>query len=496
MWPVYLEIANVPPCIRFREDNMVICGVWVGNSKPEMSVLLSPILNDIERLNVVGFRSEGMNNTFRIKLLFGVFDFVAKAKVLSMIQFNGKYGCPTCLHPGEHKDNRHIYLPDSSYSLRTKESIDKARIEGENLGAIVEGIKGKSVLHGYLHLVNGIPPDYMHCILEGVTKSLLMYWTNSKYSTKPFSIRRHLKAVDDALLQQTPPTEISRSPRSLIKHLAYWKASEFRSWLLFYSLPLLHDVLPPLYFHHFSLLVCAIHILLQKHITLTECGAAEEMLLDFYSILPELYGETSCTINAHTLTHLAYYVRLLGPCWTHSAFSFESYNGTIKRAINSTRKVAEQLTYCLDVKLSLQQIYSDLESKESDECLQFLNIRRKSHSNMTKLLQGYAIGKIKPFSLTPSYFQALKKLCSSVNREVHIFDRLLLDDLNLHTCDYRDGVGKFCNAYCSYKQENGSEMYGEIHMFAECSPVGTVAFIKPYNNKHISFIWSTMSRDS
>lgn len=108
-----------------------------------------------------------------------MFDFVAKAKVLSMIQFNGKYGCPTCLHPGEHKDNRHIYLPDSSYSLRTKESIDKARIEGENLGAIVEGIKGKPVLHGYLHLVNGIPPDYMHCILEGVTKSLLMYWTNT-----------------------------------------------------------------------------------------------------------------------------------------------------------------------------------------------------------------------------------------------------------------------------------------------------------------------------
>ena len=85
-------------------------------------------------------------------------------------------------------------------------------------------------------------------------------------------------------------------------------------------------------------LICAMHILLQKHITLTECGAAEEMLLDFYSILPELYGETSCTINAHTLTHLAYYV-------------------------NSTCKVAEQLTYCLDVKLSLQQIYSDLESR-------------------------------------------------------------------------------------------------------------------------------------
>ena len=86
--------------------------------------------------------------------------------------------------------------------MRTKESIDKARIGGENQGAIVEGVKGKS----------GIPPDYMHCILKGVTKSLLMYWTISKYSTKPFSIRRHLKAVDVALTTSDKNVTISAIP--------------------------------------------------------------------------------------------------------------------------------------------------------------------------------------------------------------------------------------------------------------------------------------------
>uniref|UniRef100_A0A1X7UJ29 Uncharacterized protein n=1 Tax=Amphimedon queenslandica TaxID=400682 RepID=A0A1X7UJ29_AMPQE len=149
-----------------------------------MSNLLSSVLNDIERLNLIGFDfldCEGKKRICRIKLLFGVFDFVAKAKVLNMIQFNGKYGCPTCLDPGVHRNNRHLYLPGSSYSLRTLEGIERAQNEGESRGEIVEGIKGTSVLHGHLHLVDAIPPDYMHCVLEGVTKSLLTFWTHSKY---------------------------------------------------------------------------------------------------------------------------------------------------------------------------------------------------------------------------------------------------------------------------------------------------------------------------
>lgn len=104
MWPVYLEITNFPPPIHFRHDNVIICGVWVGHSKPDMNILLKPILEDIDHLHTLGFTfssPEGMK-TVRVKLLFGVFDLVAKAKVLNMKQFNGVCDCPTCIHPGEH----------------------------------------------------------------------------------------------------------------------------------------------------------------------------------------------------------------------------------------------------------------------------------------------------------------------------------------------------------------------------------------------------------
>lgn len=309
LWPVYLEIGNYPPSIRFRTENTIICGFWIGQSKPDLNMILKPILKVIDNLNILGFSfasPDGMKNV-RIKLLFGVFDLIAKAKVLNMNQFNSNCGCPTCLHLGEHQGSR-VYDPSKSYPLRTVQGIKEAVRTGIAQKQVVDGIKGPSPLHKYIHLVNGVPPDYMHCVPEGVTKALLHFWTNPSYRSQPFSIRRDLKMVDNTLCKQTPPHEFTRSPRSTEQDLSYWKASELRSWLLFYSLPLVLHVLPPLYFHHFALLVCAMHILLSKEITDMECGAAEEMLQYFCMFLPELYGIRSCTMNAHSLLHLPYYV--------------------------------------------------------------------------------------------------------------------------------------------------------------------------------------------
>lgn len=200
-----------------------------------------------------------------------------------------------------------------------------------------------SPFFGHVDMITGFPCDYMHCVLEGVVKWLLKYWTDSKYHGKPFSICTHLPLLDEILLQQKPPHSFPRTPRSIKTQLSYWKASEYRYFLLFHSLPLLVDTLPSLYFHQYSLLVTAIHILLMDSITESQCNAAEEMLCDFYILLPELYG-----LDVHALTHLTYFVKQWGPLWTHSAFCFESVNGTLAGIIHSTHKVAEQLSFAID----------------------------------------------------------------------------------------------------------------------------------------------------
>ena len=119
------------------------------------------------------------------------------------------------------------------------------------------------------------------------------------------------------------------------------------------------------------------------------------MLKDFYALLPELYGNQSCTINAHLLIHISYFVRQWGPCWTHSALSFQSHNGALKRLIHSTRRVAEQLSFSLDVSIILQNLYWEIEKRECDSVISYLQSSRHSLRSMKKVSQGYAIGTIK-----------------------------------------------------------------------------------------------------
>ena len=210
------------------------------------------------------------------------------------------------------------------------------------------------------------------------------------------------------LLRQQPPHELSRPPPSLQKHLKYLKASELRTWLLFYSLPLLLDNLPSLFFHHYSLLVCAMHILLQDNITSAQVDAAASMLGDFCKLLPELYGDESCTSNAHLLLHLPKYVRLWGPLWTHSAFGFESKNGQFKRFFPCRGNIVPQLTFNMDVAYTLQLVHHKLTQIESRETTAFLDqsSRFSQRTNMTKIREHtYVVG---PCNIkTPTHEQSM-----------------------------------------------------------------------------------------
>jgi hypothetical protein len=82
-----------------------------------------------------------------------------------------------------------------------------------------------------------------------------------------------------------PPHEFRRTPRSIESTLNYWKASEFRAWLLFYSIPILFGFLHRDYLHHINLLVKSMHILLSSHISSSDLLTAERMLKIFYERL-------------------------------------------------------------------------------------------------------------------------------------------------------------------------------------------------------------------
>ena len=90
-------------------------------------------------------------------------------------------------------------------------------------------------------------------------------------------------------------------------------ASEYRSWLLHFSLPVLYNILPEPYFTHYSLLVAAMHIMLGKNISTQRLKIGEEYLRRFYEMFSSLYGKKikNCTTaTLHTLLQIVYYLSL------------------------------------------------------------------------------------------------------------------------------------------------------------------------------------------
>ena len=491
LWPVYLVILNLPPKIRVNAENIVLCAVWIGPRKPLMDLLLDPVCCYLERLSTAGITLGSVHVT--AKLVMGVFDLPAKAAVLCCKQFNGEFGCSICLHPGKRlPNNSRVYSP-TVYEERTHSQIVSAAIDAERTSTFVQGIIGISPFASIFDLVVSIPVDYMHAVCEGVTRWLMKAWFDPKFHKSPFYIGRSVAEIDAQLLNQHPPREFSRPPRSISKHLHYWKASELRTWLLVYSLPLLLGFLPSMYWHHYALLVCAMHMLLSDRISQAKIDAAEQMLMDFYILLPQLYGESSCTANAHLLSHLTKYVRLWGPLWTHSAFGFESKNGQLRRLFhgNSEIDIVHQLLFNVDISCTLVQVQKQLQEVESEKTLMYLNLCHGSGfvpraSMMCIGTNTYILGNCKSVTPTPEQSAAIGITSTDVTLEA--FSRMYKEGVIYHSSSYlRSGVRKRDDTYCRFYNFNSNSIcLGQIELFTTTPPLAFVRQLSPCNTSLIN----------
>lgn len=375
-------IANLPPHIRMNVEYLLLGGVWLGPVKPQMSVVLTPILRRINNLLNLGIPLQTPlgPRTLRAKLLLGVFDLPAKALALNCLQYNGHYGCAYCLDRGTYTSHRRLYLPTDEHTPRSHSDIKQWATQAEEQGEPIFGVKGPSVLSPFINIVTAVPVDYMHAVLEGVVKSLLGYWFASKNHKYRFYLGTQVKAIDRKLLRIKPPHDFRRSPRPIETTVKFWKASEYRAFLLFYAVPVLSGFLPRDHLHHLSLLVSSMHILLATKISPSDLAAARHMLKRFYQLVPQLYPETLCTLNVHTLIHLCDCVQRWGPLWCYSAFGFENLHGYMRKHCHGTRNVLPQLIHAVQTRQALPNIQNGLESTESGRTLSFLQKFTKTKS--------------------------------------------------------------------------------------------------------------------
>lgn len=183
--------------------------------------------------------------------------------------------------------------------------------------------------------------EYMHNICLGVMKKLILFWVKGKKTVRlvdPENISEELINLKLHL-----PSEFSCLPRTL-EECEFWKATEFRIFLIYTWPIVLKGRLNKTLYEHFMLLSCAVRILLSSETCYTLNTMAKNLLKQFVWDYPNYYGREYVGYNDHCLLYITNFVLIHGPLDAFSAFKYENYLQFVKK-ISKNSKHPLQDTY-------------------------------------------------------------------------------------------------------------------------------------------------------
>ena len=376
LWPVQCTVNELHPDDRKR--NVLLSGLWFGPTKPVMSTFLVPLIEDAELLANEGIEwknpSTGVNVTSRVYFVCATCDAVARPIVRNATQFNGAFGCDWCTQEGERVPKGNGFVRCYPFALpepdtRTLESHEDDARMAVAQGESVHGVKGPSMLMllPEFNIISGFVVDYMHCVLLGVVRQFVCLWFDSVNHLNAWYIGRRIHDVNAQLLSICPPSEITRAPRSLHTR-KHWKASEWRSFLLYYSVFVLQGILPAKFLDHWFLLVFSAHTLLQNEVLQENIDKAELALKKFVLLTALLYGKEHVSFNVHQLCHWSSSVSSWGVAWSHSSFPFEGNNRVLLKLVHGTQRVLQQITHNFQLFRSTKKLAHLCMSGAEEKC--------------------------------------------------------------------------------------------------------------------------------
>ncbi|XP_051157257.1 uncharacterized protein LOC127279133 [Leptopilina boulardi] len=345
-WPLQILLNFLPINIRFKY--ILLCGIMVLLSEPKpdlMNLFISTFNDQAFLLFSEGMRVKLPGDVDLITLIFSplsvVADSIARPILQFRFQFNAYCSCSYCYHPGRYiKKASGIRFPflEEEPKLRSNKSHSNDVQYVKDYGTHYRGVKGESAFchTPNLDMVRGFPLDYLHNSLLGVTEQLWNIWNKNVFSPED------RKNIDEEILRIKPPRDLHRLPEKISKK-SLWKATHWKSWLLFFSLPILSKYLPNELLEHYALFINSIHTLLKTKITKKELDQCEENLLVFVANYHYLYHEEKMTFNVHIVLHIVQSVKKSGPLWATSAFPFENNIYNLKQMINGPKSVEQQI---------------------------------------------------------------------------------------------------------------------------------------------------------
>jgi hypothetical protein len=340
LWPLFGTILELNSSSREKFSNILIFGVWLDSEKPEYKIFFEKSIERIIKLINKPFSYQ--NLTIRVRCQMFIADLPAKAAALNIKQFNGDFGCVSCIHPGLYNNQfrKMTYPPNETrYPLRDSNEFNEIALLAEETGDEILGIKGKTPFSNIITLPDQVPFDYMHLVLQGHSKWLL----NNYFFKKQFEcyIGDKKDEVNEFLTLHKVPHTMSRKFNIIHKNLMY-KSSEIKLFIFHLCIPLFIDILPIDYWCLLFIYVYSVRSLYEP-VHKAELKEIEKMINFYYESLNEYFNESVYDYTVHAHIHLVDQVKKHGPLGCHSQFVFEGALGNLKNLVNGSRGYIQQI---------------------------------------------------------------------------------------------------------------------------------------------------------
>lgn len=328
-----------------KKDYLFPAGLFEGYGKPKnINEYLCRLVNDLNPLLNQGFTvNDQLVEVLNVNFIF---DSPARSMILNTKQAPGYNCCHKCMIRGEYDQTlRTINYLGVDFPARTQEQfIQKDYYDPNNKTNTYHLTNEKVEIENILNIdiPRNSPIDYMHCSCLGTMKKLLEIWIKSS--------KEFVSSVDAMLvpLKKNWPKEFQRQVRSL-KYIDHYKATEFRTWLLYIGPAILKDLMPIEQYIHFCYLHHGFRLLFSFDENFgSKIDLAQQSINKFLTDWPMFYPTASLSYTTHANSHLPEDCR---NNWCtpdgFSAFIFESWLRRVKDNYHGGARALEQV--CINV---------------------------------------------------------------------------------------------------------------------------------------------------
>lgn len=279
---------------------------------------------------------------------------------IGTVYFNHKYGCQKCFAVGSYDANvRRTYFSDFGKNKRTdldfRTRSQPIHHREKSVLEDLQNINGQPLID----MIKSFPTsDPLHLLEEGVMKKLLFIWRKGtsifkkKWSNQ---IQLYVSTLI-SFLNKELPSKINRKVRAL-QFINYWKATEFRTMLLYYGIVIFKDVLDGQTYIHFLQLCLATRICSSKTYlkNINFKNVARKLFEAFCNNFVKIDGRDSVVSNVHNIAHIFDDVDNFGSLTEISTYPFENHLRDIKLRIQPSKTPLNQVTHRLSEMFLNQQ---------------------------------------------------------------------------------------------------------------------------------------------